>query len=145
MRPAPRRPLGHRWFAAVYDPLNWLAERRLFGPLRRQLVGTLRGRVLDLGAGTGANLPHYPWDHVAELVVAADPDPYMLRRAVLLGAGVRPNSALAAGAGLQTGIKGAIGVERRMRGRADRHKQRLAVMCTGAPIGRHVWVSDGGT
>ena len=142
MRPAPRRPLGHRWFAAVYDLVNWFGERRLFGPLRARLVGDLGGRLLDLGAGTGATFPYY---RSAELVVAADPDPYMLRRAVLLGAGVRPNSALAAGAGLQTGIKGAIGVERRMRGRADRHKQRLAVMCTGAPTGRHVWVSDGGT
>lgn len=34
---------------------------------------------------------------------------------VLLGAGVRPNSALAAGAGLHTGIRGAISVDRRMR------------------------------
>ena len=46
MSPAPRTAPGHRWFAAVYDPLNWLGERRLFGPLRRRPVGTLRGQVL---------------------------------------------------------------------------------------------------
>jgi ubiquinone/menaquinone biosynthesis C-methylase UbiE len=77
---------GHRWFAAVYDPLNWLGERRLFGPLRRRLAGELHGRVLDVGAGTGANFPHY---RAAELVVAADPDPYMLRRAVKKAAQAR--------------------------------------------------------
>lgn len=74
-----RPPPGHPWFAAIYDTMNWLGERRLFGPLRERLVGDLPGRVLDLGAGTGANFPHY---RAAELVVATDPDPYMLRRAV---------------------------------------------------------------
>jgi ubiquinone/menaquinone biosynthesis C-methylase UbiE len=63
----------------MYDSVNWLGERRLLGPLRERLLGDLRGRVLDLGAGTGANFPYY---HAAELVVATDPDPYMLRRAV---------------------------------------------------------------
>jgi ubiquinone/menaquinone biosynthesis C-methylase UbiE len=47
--------------------------------LRRELVGDLAGRVVELGAGTGLNLPHYP--RGAE-VLASDLDPVMLRRAV---------------------------------------------------------------
>ena len=78
------------WFAAVYDVVNWLAERRLLGPFRARLVSDLGGRLLDLGAGTGANFPYY---RAAELVVAADPDPYMLRRAVWKAAGMRPRVA----------------------------------------------------
>jgi ubiquinone/menaquinone biosynthesis C-methylase UbiE len=69
---------GHRWFAAVYDVANRWSERRLFAPLRRALLGDIGGRVLEIGAGTGASLPHYG---AAELVVASDPDPFMLRRA----------------------------------------------------------------
>ena len=49
---------GHCWFAAVYDVVNWLAERRLLGPFRARLVGDLGGRLLDLGAGTGANFSY---------------------------------------------------------------------------------------
>jgi hypothetical protein len=36
--------------------------------------------VLEVGAGTGASLPHYPRDAVAELVLR-DPSPGMLARA----------------------------------------------------------------
>ncbi len=46
--------------------------------LRAGLLGPLQGTVLEVGAGTGANLPYYT--HAAR-VVATDPDPYMLRRA----------------------------------------------------------------
>jgi ubiquinone/menaquinone biosynthesis C-methylase UbiE len=51
------------------------------GPLRRwrqQLVAGARGRVLEIGAGTGLNLPHYEGDL---WVIATDPDIGMLRRA----------------------------------------------------------------
>jgi SAM-dependent methyltransferase len=81
--------MGHRWFAAIYDPINWLGERRLFAVLRKRLVGTLTGRVLDLG--TGANLPYL---ETADLLVAADPDPYMLRRAVKKAGQARPRIVL---------------------------------------------------
>ena len=70
---------GHRWFAALYDVLNRASERRVLAPLRARLLGELQGLVLEIGAGTGASFPHYA---SAALVVAADPDPYMLRRGV---------------------------------------------------------------
>lgn len=70
---------GHPWFAALYNPLTWPAERGLLGPIRRRLAGSASGRVLEVGVGTGANLPYY--GPAAGLVVAVEPDPFMLRRA----------------------------------------------------------------
>ena len=69
---------GHRIFAALYDRLTAPAERRILAEHRAYLAGRARGRVLELGAGTGANFPYFPAD--VELV-AVDPDPHMLRRA----------------------------------------------------------------
>jgi ubiquinone/menaquinone biosynthesis C-methylase UbiE len=69
---------GHRWYAATYDLINRGAERRVLGPIRRQLLGDLAGRVLEIGAGTGANFPYYP---PSVHLVATEPDPFMLRRA----------------------------------------------------------------
>jgi len=48
------RPL----FAAVYDPATALAEATAFAPHRRYVTNGLEGRVLDLGAGTGALVPY---------------------------------------------------------------------------------------
>lgn len=68
---------GHRLFAALYDRMSAPVERTVLGPRRSALVGPLAGTVLDVGAGTGANLPHY---RAADRVVAAEPDPAMRRR-----------------------------------------------------------------
>jgi ubiquinone/menaquinone biosynthesis C-methylase UbiE len=69
---------GHRWFAAIYDRMSAREERR-FGPLvRSRIAGEANGRVLEIGAGTGANFPYYPAD---AQVVATEPDPFMLKRA----------------------------------------------------------------
>lgn len=68
---------GHRLFAACYDRLAGPVERSVLGPRRAALVGPLTGVVLDVGAGTGANLPHF---RDAERVVATEPDPAMRRR-----------------------------------------------------------------
>src|SRR5687767_6541630 len=76
-KPAPHAH-GHRWFAALYDPLTYWTERRLLGPLRASIAGGATGRVLEVGAGTGANFPYY---QNAQTVVATEPDPFMLRRA----------------------------------------------------------------
>ena len=69
---------GHRWFAALYDLAN-SADEGVLGPIRRRLLGDLHGRVLELGAGTGFSFPYYP---AGATVIATEPDPYMLRRAV---------------------------------------------------------------
>ena len=68
---------GHAAFAAVWD---WAtkheakAERRL----RREAAGKVAGRVLELGAGVGANWPYLPGDID---YVGIEPDPHMLERA----------------------------------------------------------------
>jgi ubiquinone/menaquinone biosynthesis C-methylase UbiE len=69
---------GHPIFAAVYDRMTAAAERGELGEQRAALLARARGRTLELGAGTGANLVHYT-SAVAELVVT-EPDPHMARR-----------------------------------------------------------------
>ena len=46
--------------APRYDRGQWLAERLLLGRLRRRLLLGANGRVLEVGIGTGVNLPFYP-------------------------------------------------------------------------------------
>ena len=81
----------HRLFAALYDRMTGPLEQGVLGDRREGLLADLGGQVLDVGAGTGANLPHF---RAASLVVAAEPDPAMRRRlaAKLAGAPVRPSS-----------------------------------------------------
>jgi ubiquinone/menaquinone biosynthesis C-methylase UbiE len=67
----------HRFFAAIYDPMMKSLERTVLAGQREKLVAGLVGAVLDVGAGTGANLPYY---QRATRVVAAEPDPAMRRR-----------------------------------------------------------------
>ena len=69
----------HRWYAAVYDKFIEPSGKKVMVPLRRQLVAQAHGRVLELGAGTGSNLPFYDWSRVESLDVT-EPDPFMLRR-----------------------------------------------------------------
>jgi len=61
-----------------YDLGLWLAELGGFGRWRRWLPGGAAGRTLDLGTGTGRNLPHLPPDARA---VAVDPHPQNLAAA----------------------------------------------------------------
>jgi SAM-dependent methyltransferase len=70
--------LRDRIFAAVYDPLSARWEKRHGADLRRKLLAHARGRVLEVGVGTGLSIPLYP--PVDELVVT-DPSEPMLRRA----------------------------------------------------------------
>jgi SAM-dependent methyltransferase len=46
--------------AALYDPVLWLAERLGMAARRRTLLANAHGAVLEIGAGTGLNLPLYP-------------------------------------------------------------------------------------
>lgn len=67
-----------RLFAAGYDPVLARAERAGLGALRRELLATLAGHVVELGAGTGANLAHHP-PAVTRLTLC-EPVPAMLSR-----------------------------------------------------------------
>jgi ubiquinone/menaquinone biosynthesis C-methylase UbiE len=67
-----------RVLALVYDPFLWLGEVAGMRRRRRMLLHSARGRVVELGAGTGLNVAHYP-DGLDALVLA-EPEPAMRRR-----------------------------------------------------------------
>jgi ubiquinone/menaquinone biosynthesis C-methylase UbiE len=65
-------------FSALYDPLLWVAERAGMSKRRKKLLSRASGRVLELGAGTGLNLAHYP-DEIEELVLTEPAAPMVSR------------------------------------------------------------------
>jgi ubiquinone/menaquinone biosynthesis C-methylase UbiE len=65
-------------FATVYDPFLALGELAGLRRLRRRLLASARGRVVELGAGTGLNLRHYP--DGLEALILVEPDAAMRRR-----------------------------------------------------------------
>jgi ubiquinone/menaquinone biosynthesis C-methylase UbiE len=67
----------HRIHAAGYDTMTGPLERAVLAERRARLLSPLDGQVLEVGAGTGANLAHYR--HAGQ-VIAAEPDPAMRRR-----------------------------------------------------------------
>jgi ubiquinone/menaquinone biosynthesis C-methylase UbiE len=67
-----------RFFAFVYDSFLWLGEIAGMRKRRRELLADARGRVVEIGAGTGLNFTHYPHD-IAELILT-EPDASMRRR-----------------------------------------------------------------
>jgi ubiquinone/menaquinone biosynthesis C-methylase UbiE len=61
----------------LYDATMWLADRGGLARWRDWLVGGASGRVLEVGCGTGRNLPRYP---AIAHPVGLDPDlPALLR------------------------------------------------------------------
>jgi SAM-dependent methyltransferase len=67
------------WFSALtYDPFFAWGERAGMAERRRALLASARGSVLELGAGTGLNLAHYP-DRLERLVLT-EPDQHMAKR-----------------------------------------------------------------
>jgi ubiquinone/menaquinone biosynthesis C-methylase UbiE len=67
-----------RGFAAMYDRAFAATEDAGLREMRREALSEARGRTIDLGAGTGANLELYP-EAVSELVLA-EPDPHMAKQ-----------------------------------------------------------------
>jgi ubiquinone/menaquinone biosynthesis C-methylase UbiE len=49
-----------RFSARIYDPVLRLGEHRGMRARRAALLADAHGRVLEIGAGTGLNLAHYP-------------------------------------------------------------------------------------
>lgn len=64
--------------APLYDPLLEPFERLGLTRLRQQIVVSARGRVLEVGVGTGRTLPYY---RQATEIIGIDPDPRRIRRA----------------------------------------------------------------
>jgi SAM-dependent methyltransferase len=67
-----------RIMALVYDPFLWMGEIAGMRRRRHTLLAGARGRVVEIGAGTGLNIAHYP-DGIADLVLN-EPEPGMRRR-----------------------------------------------------------------
>ena len=73
---------GHPVVARLYDPVMAVPERTVLVEHREYLVSGLSGRVLDLGAGTGALFPYFDRLEPSDLqVTAVEPDPHMRARA----------------------------------------------------------------
>jgi ubiquinone/menaquinone biosynthesis C-methylase UbiE len=86
--------LWGRLFAAGYDTLMASTERAGLAARRAELLSEARGRVLELGGGTGVNLAHYPVD-LARLVVT-EPEAPMARRLRERAAATRPDAEIVA-------------------------------------------------
>jgi ubiquinone/menaquinone biosynthesis C-methylase UbiE len=67
-----------RLFSACYDRGFKATEEAGLREMRHQLLAQARGRVLELGAGTGLNLEHYP--EGIESLSLVEPDPHMTRQ-----------------------------------------------------------------
>jgi ubiquinone/menaquinone biosynthesis C-methylase UbiE len=67
-----------RLFSAMYDRGLKASEEAGLREMRREVLAKAKGRTIELGAGTGANLDLYP-DAVTDLVLV-EPDPHMANR-----------------------------------------------------------------
>src|SRR5215469_5468972 len=70
--------LRGKLFALTYDRQMAKAEKAQLGALRRSLLATADGDVLEIGGGTGANLPFYR-PGTGSLTIT-EPEPAMVRR-----------------------------------------------------------------
>jgi ubiquinone/menaquinone biosynthesis C-methylase UbiE len=67
-----------RLFASLYDTVGKGSEEAGMREERRQLLASAEGATIEIGAGTGLNLEHYP-EAVTRLVLV-EPDRHMRRR-----------------------------------------------------------------
>ena len=74
------RSIRHPVFARLYTLMS-SREPASITEHRQELLAGLAGRVLELGAGGGANFGHYPAE-VSE-VLAVEPEPYMRQQALV--------------------------------------------------------------
>ena len=70
--------LRKKFFAATYDSFSRRSENAGLRDMRHGLIAGARGSVLEVGAGTGANLTHY--NGQLESLMFTEPDPAMIRR-----------------------------------------------------------------
>jgi ubiquinone/menaquinone biosynthesis C-methylase UbiE len=87
-----------RAFAALYDRMNKGTEAAGIRGERRELLARAHGATIEIGAGTGLNLEHYPGS-VTRLVLS-EPDEHMRRRLAHRADALRPAAeVIDAGAG----------------------------------------------
>jgi ubiquinone/menaquinone biosynthesis C-methylase UbiE len=67
-----------RAFSTLYDRCFKASEDAGLRDMRRETVGQARGRVLELGAGTGLNLDLYP--EAIQGLTLTEPDPHMIKQ-----------------------------------------------------------------
>ena len=67
-----------RVFAILYEPFLWVGERAGLRTLRADQLSRAYGRTVEIGSGTGLNLPHYP--HTLDELVLVEPDGAMRSR-----------------------------------------------------------------
>ena len=70
--------LRKKFFAATYASFSRRSENAGLRDMRHGLIAEARGSVLEIGAGTGANLTHY--NGQLESLMFTEPDPAMIRR-----------------------------------------------------------------
>jgi len=70
--------LQSRLFALTYDRMMGRAEKAGLGELRQNVIADASGDVLEIGAGTGANLRLY--GPAVKSLTVTEPEPPMLRR-----------------------------------------------------------------
>jgi ubiquinone/menaquinone biosynthesis C-methylase UbiE len=80
--------IRRRLFAAFYDRVSKGSEEAGLREERRQLLAAAAGATLEIGAGTGLNLQHYP--AAVTRLVLAEPDEHMRRRLARRVAEARP-------------------------------------------------------
>ena len=91
-----------RAFATVYEPFLCIGERAGLRKHRKELLERSAGCTVEIGAGTGLNLAHYP-DDLSGLVLV-EPDSAMRRRLAKRLAAPLPSGA----AGRRTGGAAAV-------------------------------------
>jgi ubiquinone/menaquinone biosynthesis C-methylase UbiE len=73
------KAINHPTFARIYTRVAAYAEQRGGAEHRRSLLAGLSGRVIEVGAGAGANFKHYP--STVTQVVAVEPEPHLRAQA----------------------------------------------------------------
>ena len=85
-----------RLMARFYDRVMQQSEKACLFEWRKSLLENINGHVLEVGAGTGVNLPLYP--RTVERIVFAEPDPHMRDKlAERINAGGFPSSDISDG------------------------------------------------
>jgi SAM-dependent methyltransferase len=72
-------------FARIFDRFFGRDRGRGEADLRRELLATASGRVVEVGAGNGINFEHYP--RTVDELIAVEPEPYLRGQAERAAAG----------------------------------------------------------